>query len=112
MDYEHNNKEEDIEKLCVTTSKSKDILEPTIQGDKNKKVTTLFTHLKSSYVNKNEDELKVVIERDNMIVGFVDAPDSDISEESQSEDDSTFTKRKCLKRHRSKSPKFHKKVSI
>lgn len=61
-------------------------------------------------VKEGEDELKVVIERDNMIVGFVDTVDSDASEDSQSESEKLTVSRKGLKRSRSKSPKSTKKV--
>lgn len=73
--------------------------------------SSLFSRRKGPLSCKNEDELKVVIERDNMIVGFIDAIDSDATDDSQSEDETTPLRRKCLKRARSKSPKTMKKVS-
>lgn len=72
----------------------------------------LFSRRKNQLMSKNEDELKVVIERDNMIVGFVDAVDSDATDDSASEDESALPRRKCLKRARSRSPILTKKVSI
>ncbi|CAH2096098.1 unnamed protein product [Euphydryas editha] len=75
----------------------------------------LFTRRKSLLLSETGDDLKVVIERDNMIVGFVDAIDSDGSEDSDSEDEEPSPppppRRKGLKRGRSKSPKLLKKKS-
>lgn len=65
---------------------------------------TLFMRRRSQLSSKNEDELKVVIERDNMIVGFVDAVDSDASDDSHSDDENPLPKRKSFKRARSRSP--------
>lgn len=73
---------------------------------------SLFARRKGPLSCKNEDELKVVIERDNMIVGFVDAVDSDATGDSESDDETPPLTRKCLKRARSNSPKPIKKVSI
>lgn len=75
----------------------------------------LFTRRKSLLLSETGDDLKVVIERDNMIVGFVDAIDSDGSEDSDSEEEESPppppSRKKGLKRGRSKSPKMVKKVS-
>lgn len=65
---------------------------------------SLFMRRRSQLSSKNEDELKVVIERDNMIVGFVDAVDSDASDDSHSDDENLLPKRKSFKRARSRSP--------
>lgn len=65
---------------------------------------SLFMRRRSQLSSKNEDELKVVIERDNMIVGFVDAVDSDASDDSHSDDENPLPKRKSFKRARSRSP--------
>lgn len=73
---------------------------------------SLFARRKGPLSCKNEDELKVVIERDNMIVGFVDAIDSDATDDSHSDDDAPPLRRKCLKRARSISPKAIKKVNV
>lgn len=73
---------------------------------------SLFARRKGPLSCQNEDELKVVIERDNMIVGFVDAVDSDATDDNQSEDEASPNRRKGLKRARSNSPKAIKKVSI
>lgn len=72
--------------------------------------STLFTRRKA-IPDKSEDELKVVIERDNMIVGFVDAVESDATD-SQSEDESSAPRRKCLKRAKSSSPKIKNKTQL
>ncbi|KAF9421142.1 hypothetical protein HW555_002854 [Spodoptera exigua] len=72
---------------------------------------SLFARRKGPLSGQNEDELKVVIERDNMIVGFVDAVDSDATDDSQSEDEVSPNRRKGLKRARSNSPKTIKKKS-
>ncbi|XP_022838097.1 armadillo repeat-containing protein 5 [Spodoptera litura] len=72
---------------------------------------SLFARRKGPLSGQNEDELKVVIERDNMIVGFVDAVDSDATDDSQSEEEASLNRRKGLKRARSSSPKAIKKKS-
>ncbi|CAH0585629.1 unnamed protein product [Chrysodeixis includens] len=72
---------------------------------------SLFARRKGPLSCKNEDELKVVIERDNMIVGFVDAIDSDATDDSHSDDDTLPLRRKGIKRARSISPKAIKKKS-
>lgn len=67
----------------------------------------LFQRRKGPLSNTNEDELKVVIERDNMLVGFLDAIDS-ASDDSANEEEAA--RRKCLKRARSRSPNTSTKV--
>ena len=77
----------------------------------------LFTRRKSLLLSETGDDLKVVIERDNMIVGFVDAIDSDGSEDSDSDDEDDEDEeppaksRRGTKRGRS-SPKIIRKVCI
>ncbi|CAG9786810.1 unnamed protein product [Diatraea saccharalis] len=115
MDYEHSNVEDVSSVYLTVPSCSKANIKPLDKSDVNTNRTeskgNLFTRRKA-IVHQNEDELKVVIERDNMIVGFVDAIDSDATEDSQSEDeDDSQTKRKCLKRTRSGSPKIIEKKS-
>lgn len=118
MNYEHSNME-NAEMLSETTNllKVKENTENSIKLDSpsqagssatNSSETkgSLFMRRKSQLLSKNEDELKVIIERDNMIVGFVDAVDSDASDDSQSEDETPVLHRKCLKRARSGSPKL------
>jgi hypothetical protein len=124
MDFEHNNLEntdmmcENIDlitknekSICSIKSDntSEDKLNNAINNIETK--SNLFVRRKNQFSSKNEDELKVVIERDNMIVGFVDAVDSDASDDSQSEEDISQPRRKCLKRARSRSPNIAKKVS-
>ncbi|XP_060803453.1 armadillo repeat-containing protein 5 isoform X1 [Amyelois transitella] len=111
MDIEHNNTE--------NTNKLNETTEPLVdkklrtelkveekEAPKNVEAKSCLFLRRKSHLAKNEDELKVVIERDNMIVGFIDAVDSDASDESQSEDDSGAPKRKGTKRARSGSPKL------
>lgn len=124
MDFEHNNMEHtDILSEAVDLLKVKEKAKYNTKTDLSKDQTpsaststtegksNLFMRRKSLLSSKNEDELKVVIERDNMIVGFVDAVDSDASDDSLSEDESSLPRRKCLKRARSQSPIVAKKVS-
>ncbi|KAL0883062.1 hypothetical protein ABMA27_016532 [Loxostege sticticalis] len=124
MDFEHNNMEHtDILNEAVDLLKVKEKAKYNTQTDLSKEQTpsaststtegksNLFMRRKSLLSSKNEDELKVVIERDNMIVGFVDAVDSDASDDSLSEDESSLPRRKCLKRARSQSPIVAKKKS-
>ncbi|CAG5048003.1 unnamed protein product, partial [Parnassius apollo] len=122
MDFEHNN----LEKVDVVfeTTKVMELREKTIDCTNSLKQNPteqpndschiegkgLLLRRKGQLASKNGDELKVVIERDNMIVGFVDAIDSDATDDSQSEDENQ-TRRKCLKRARSGSPKFLKNKS-
>lgn len=120
MSYEHSSTEQtDI--LCEALEKVKedqsdvkidtDVQVPDTPSSMEGKVS-LFARRKGPLSCKNEDELKVVIERDNMIVGFVDAIDSDATDDSHSDDDAPPLRRKCLKRARSVSPKAIKKVNI
>ncbi|KAI5637273.1 BTB/POZ domain-containing protein [Phthorimaea operculella] len=116
MQLEHNNME-NADMLSETASyKSKEkpkLKAETTQPSESITETksSLFLRRKSQLSSKNEDELKVVIERDNMIVGFVDAVDSDATDDSQSDDDNLPMRRKGLKRQRSRSPKLLKKKS-
>lgn len=112
MDFEHShlenigmlsetvasNKEKgkDSKGACKTSMKS--------SYDTSEAKGSLFMRRRSQLSSKNEDELKVVIERDNMIVGFVDAVDSDASDDSHSDDENPLPKRKSFKRARSRSP--------
>lgn len=115
MDFEHNNMEHtgvvneiadsQMKKPKTGTqveaaSESKELVTKTVEPK-----SSLFMRRRSQFSCKNEDELKVVIERDNMIVGFIDAVDSDASDDSQSEDESAVSKRRGIKRSRSRSPK-------
>lgn len=70
-------------------------------------IPALIHRRKGPLSNPYEDELKVVIERDNMLVGFIDAIDS-ASDDSANEEEPS--RRKCLKRARSRSPNTVKKV--
>lgn len=122
MNFEHSNAETEHGEMMGNVNSVKEIkkeakIEHEIQKS-NEHITnnadgkcSLFTRRKGPLSCKNEDELKVVIERDNMIVGFIDAVDSDATDDSQSEDDAPPLRRKCLKRTRSKSPKSIKKKS-
>lgn len=125
MDFEHNNLENvddsgETTKVIKFKRKTKETFASTNSNDVNKPQSDDVSHLegkglflrrKSPLLSKSGDELKVVIERDNMIVGFVDAIDSDATDDSQSEEDNQQPRRKCLKRTRSGSPKYLKKVS-
>lgn len=120
MSYEHTNLEhtsmicEVVEKVKESPKDSKpDAESQASEGSTSAEgKVSLFARRKGPLSSQNEDELKVVIERDNMIVGFVDAVDSDATEDSQSEDETLPLRRKCLKRARSQSPKAMKKVII
>lgn len=118
MNYEHTNLEH-TPMLCETVENVKenpkdvkpDAELQSVEGSSNaESKVSLFARRKGPLSSQNEDELKVVIERDNMIVGFVDAVDSDATDDSQSDDESAPLRRKCLKRARSQSPKAVKKV--
>ncbi|XP_047029859.1 armadillo repeat-containing protein 5 [Helicoverpa zea] len=120
MNYEHTNLEhssmlcEAVEKVKETQKETKSDAE--LQASEGTSSAadgkvSLFARRKGPLSCQNEDELKVVIERDNMIVGFVDAVDSDATDDSQSEDEAPPLRRKGLKRARSKSPKAIKKKS-
>ncbi|CAB3261567.1 unnamed protein product [Arctia plantaginis] len=120
MNFEHNNTESEIgetvdrvtetQKVVKTSSEGQPTTEQSGAGNTEGKCS-LFARRKGPLSCGNEDELKVVIERDNMIVGFIDAIDSDASDDSQSEDETPPLRRKCLKRARSNSPKAVKKKS-
>lgn len=117
MDFEHNNLENtDMLSETVDSGKSTEKSLSSKSEPQQDSVNTiegkgsLFMRRKSQHSSKNEDELKVVIERDNMIVGFVDAVDSDATDDSQSDEENPPLKRKCFKRARSGSPKSLKKV--
>ncbi|XP_049873107.1 armadillo repeat-containing protein 5 [Pectinophora gossypiella] len=119
MEFEHNNLENadvlsetsDLNKVNESVKTIKVDTSPQTESLVENKCS-LFTRRRSQPSSKNEDELKVVIERDNMIVGFVDAVDSDATDDSQSDDDNPPPRRnKCLKRARSRSPKMFKKKS-
>ncbi|XP_047991718.1 armadillo repeat-containing protein 5 [Leguminivora glycinivorella] len=110
MDFEHNNLENNESSEIVTEIKTKDAEAPKVEAKLNTDDgKSLFMRRRGPLCSKNEDELKVVIERDNMIVGFVDAVDSDASEDSQSDEETP--RRKYLKRARSRSPMTLKKKS-
>lgn len=125
MGFEHNNMEHtdmlseavDLLKVkdkIVTSNTKSDIAvqqTPTSSNSNIEPKGNLFNRRKNQLISKNEDELKVVIERDNMIVGFVDAVDSDATDDSTSDDEYALPRRKCLKRARSRSPLVTKKVS-
>ncbi|XP_068633382.1 uncharacterized protein Rnb isoform X2 [Battus philenor] len=122
MDFEHNiledvNSISELNKtIKVKDTKSKDDFtaikqNPIEQLSAPFEGKGLFLRRKGQPTSKSGDELKVVIERDNMIVGFVDAIDTDATDDSQSEDENPQPKRKCLKRARSGSPKYLKKKS-
>lgn len=112
MDFEHSIAE--ILNLSKTANSNKvqEVDYYTCEDDTTKPFDTtnseakgsLFTRRRSQLSSKNEDELKVVIERDNMIVGFVDAVDSEASDDSHSNDENPTPKRKSFKRARSRSP--------
>ncbi|XP_073956979.1 BTB/POZ domain-containing protein Rnb isoform X2 [Choristoneura fumiferana] len=110
MDFEHDNLENTnlLSEALVgcKVEDATDVKPPTEQASRSvdEGKSNLFLRRRGPSSSKNEDELKVVIERDNMIVGFVDAVDSDASDDSQSDDDSARPRRKCLKRGRSRSP--------
>ncbi|KAL4715456.1 hypothetical protein ACJJTC_015359 [Scirpophaga incertulas] len=118
MEFEHNNMEADTteknnSKLPINTfgSSSKEVpnkLTVPISSPSDNATSNLFARRKSHLPSKSEDELKVVIERDNMIVGFVDAIESDATDESQS-DSELSQHRQRLKRARSVSPQVCKK---
>ncbi|KAG6452804.1 armadillo repeat-containing protein 5 [Manduca sexta] len=117
MEYEHNYTEQS-DTLSETNEKLKTSPKTVLKRDQSKAKLcnvdakgSLFSRRKGPLLSNNEDELKVVIERDNMIVGFIDAIDSDATEDSQSDDDNAQLRRKCLKRGRSRSPKCQKKKS-
>ncbi|XP_075977580.1 BTB/POZ domain-containing protein Rnb isoform X2 [Anticarsia gemmatalis] len=124
MNFEHNNTDSDHNDILTETADKVKESQKDVKVDKEVQQTTeqstasnaegkssLFARRKGPLSCKNEDELKVVIERDNMIVGFIDAIDSDATDDSQSEDETPPLRRKCLKRARSKSPKAMKKKS-
>ncbi|XP_061383636.1 uncharacterized protein LOC116769953 isoform X2 [Danaus plexippus] len=66
---------------------------------------------KSQLLSDTGDDMKVVIERDNMIVGFVDAIESEASESESENEEGPPPKKRNLKRSKSKSPKNSKKKS-
>ncbi|XP_052741286.1 armadillo repeat-containing protein 5 isoform X2 [Bicyclus anynana] len=114
MDYEHSPKTAQgetpkrKEKQKVETNTVYDMaLQNMTNREKGK---GLSSRRKSILLSDTGDDLKVVIERDNMIVGFVDAIDSDDSQYSESDDDPPQRKR-AHKRGRSKSPKSSRKSS-
>lgn len=123
MSFEHNITESDVgetknEAVGKVTEKQNEV-KASSEGDpvteqsaasSTEGKCSLFARRKGPLSCKNEDELKVIIERDNMIVGFIDAIDSDASDDSRSEDETTPIRRKFLKRARSTSPKAVKKV--
>lgn len=122
MEFEHNNLENsDMLSEMSEPSKGKDTPKATTKNDSiipsvaveesSASKSNLFLRRRHSQLaSKNEDELRVVIERDNMIVGFVDAVDSDATDDSESDDDDK-PRRKWLKRARSQSPKLWNRVS-
>lgn len=104
MEFEHNHisRVETVEKQSDVSQKYAD----------NIKLNELCKDLQQNQLTEADDDLKVVIERDNMIVGFVDALDSDKSEDSDNDSSvpgSALLRRKALKRGRA-SPKNLKKV--
>lgn len=76
-------------------------------SNKSEAIPALFQRRKGPLSSTNEDDLKVVIERDNMLVGFIDAIDTATDDSANEEEPS---RRKCLKRARSRSPNTVKKV--
>lgn len=105
MEYEHDSKEIEPEnKLNVEP-----VMQVTASTLKNNKEGLLKRRRQAS-PSAAGDELKVVIERDNMIVGFLDNVVSDATDESQSGDENCQSFRKCLKRSRDLSPETSKKV--
>lgn len=124
MDFDHNYVEKSEKQgnnvACKNNEKSDTAANPTTTSSESNKINSSNTVEKSNLFKRrklqldltNKDELKVVIERDNMIVGFVDAIDSDASEDDdeESDDERMPTRRRNLKRSRSKSPKALKKV--
>ncbi|RVE50863.1 hypothetical protein evm_004430 [Chilo suppressalis] len=120
MNFEHSSLDDndtssvmvrEVEPSCSSESNLKTPDKHNVTTNQTESKGTLFMRRKSQ-VKQNEDELRVVIERDNMIVGFVDAVDSDATDDSQSDDEENSQhKRKCLKRTSSGSPKFPKKKS-
>ncbi|XP_034832431.1 armadillo repeat-containing protein 5 [Maniola hyperantus] len=113
MEYDHNL---EIGQSGALKHKEKQKNEPSVYDKALQNMTNsnkekgLFTRRKSILLSETGDDLKVVIERDNMIVGFVDAIDSDGSEDSDSDEEPPQRKR-GVKRGRSKSPKTLKKKS-
>ncbi|XP_045498323.1 armadillo repeat-containing protein 5 [Colias croceus] len=99
MEIEHNLNSESLdEKKNSRTEKVKDIPQMCEEATVNEQ-------------NEIGEELKVVIERDNMIVGFVDAIGSDRSDDSDNDStnpSSSPSRRKGIKRGRT-SPKNSKK---
>ncbi|GBP69342.1 Armadillo repeat-containing protein 5 [Eumeta japonica] len=113
MELEHN---EIKTKNVVLISKDSDLNEKNETKDSNINVDVLpkenlLKRRKQSLPQlTNEDELKVVIERDNMLVGFVDSVESDASDESQSDDENR--NKRGVKRNRSTTPNPKKKIKM
>lgn len=113
MDFQHSHSE-NVAMFSVTAASSKEkgkdfagaseTMTKSSDASSSEAKGSLFLRRKSQLSSKNEDELNVVIERDNMIVGFVDAIDSDVSDDSHSDDENPLPERKSLKRARSRSP--------
>ncbi|CAG9561823.1 unnamed protein product [Danaus chrysippus] len=117
MSYEHN----------VTTGLSKEQTKPkekpvdqgfvydvavqNLSGDMFFRPASGSSKRKSQLLSDTGDDMKVVIERDNMIVGFVDAIESEASESESENEERPPPKKRNLKRSKSKSPKNSKKKS-
>ncbi|XP_047503466.1 armadillo repeat-containing protein 5 isoform X3 [Pieris napi] len=108
MEYEHNHitKEKSIEKQREVNQKYAD----------NIKLNELCMDLQQNQLTETVDDLKVVIERDNMIVGFIDAIGSDKSDDSDNDSSvpasTSPLRRRGLKRGRTSPKNFKKKPKI
>lgn len=104
MDYEHDYQEpvKDSKDKVANNLNDDDVNDKTLMKEK----TGLFKRRKSS---SKEDGLSVVIERDDMFVGFSETVDSD-SSDSQNEEESRKNQIKSLKRSLSRSPIGFNKV--
>lgn len=113
MEYDHtfDTSPSDTAKRKEQHKKETGVYNKAVQNLNNtNKEKGLFARRKSVLLSETGDDLKVVIERDNMIVGFVDAMDSDGSDDSESDEEVLPQRKRGQKRGRSKSPKTLKKV--
>ncbi|XP_026499690.1 armadillo repeat-containing protein 5 isoform X1 [Vanessa tameamea] len=126
MEYDHNieivksgSSSVPIKRKDITENEPGSVYDIVLQNlTENNVGSGLFTRRKSILLSETTDDLKVVIERDSLFVGFVDAIDSDASAPSESEDNEPPSpsppsppRRKGVKRARSKSPNLIQKKS-
>ncbi|XP_022117785.2 armadillo repeat-containing protein 5 isoform X1 [Pieris rapae] len=108
MECEHNHitKAKSIEKQREVNQKYAD----------NMKLNELCMDLQQNQLTETVDDLKVVIERDNMIVGFIDAIGSDKSDDSDNDSSvpasTSPLRRRGLKRGRTSPKTFKKRPKI